>query len=90
MGCLATRRARETRLHYFPRNALHGTGFDLLSATFWAPRSRGSRKSYAGNFRGVSERNLMYCLTRLSQDVNIVVRTTTHANGRGVVSVSFA
>jgi predicted XRE-type DNA-binding protein len=36
------------------------------------------------------ERNLMDCLTRLGQDINIVVRTTPEAKRRGAVWVSFA
>ena len=47
-------------------------------------------KMLRGQFRGVSERKLMDCLTRLGQDVNIVVRTTPEAKRRGAVWVSFA
>src|SRR5438445_1341385 len=46
-------------------------------------------KLLRGQFRGVSERKLMDCLTRLGQDITIVVRTTPEAK-RGAVSVSFA
>ena len=46
-------------------------------------------KMLRGQFRGVSERKLMDCLTRLGQDINIVVRTTPEAK-RGAVWVSFA
>ena len=42
-----------------------------------------------GQFRGFSERKLMDCLTRLGQDVHIVVRSTSRAKGQGAVSVSF-
>jgi predicted XRE-type DNA-binding protein len=47
-------------------------------------------KMLRGQFRGFSERKLMDCLTRLGQDVDIVVRTTSRAKGQGAVSVSFA
>jgi predicted XRE-type DNA-binding protein len=47
-------------------------------------------KMLRGQFRGVSERKLMDCLTRLGQDVNIIVRTAPAAKKRGAVSVSFA
>ena len=46
-------------------------------------------KMLRGQFRGFSERKLMDCLTRLGQDVDIVVRTTSRAKGQGAVSVSF-
>jgi predicted XRE-type DNA-binding protein len=47
-------------------------------------------KLMRGQFRGISERKLMDCLTRLGQDIEIVVRE--HARGRNVghVSVVFA
>ena len=47
-------------------------------------------KLLRGQFRGVSERKLMDCLTCLGQDINIVVRTTPEAKKRGAVWVSFA
>jgi len=43
-----------------------------------------------GQFRGFSERKLMDCLTRLGQDVDIVIRKRGHTRGQGAVSVSFA
>lgn len=46
-----------------------------------------------GQFRGVSERRLMDCLTRLGRDVDIVVhgaRRDGNAGTRGSVSVVFA
>ena len=43
-----------------------------------------------GQFRGFSERKLMDCLTRLGQDVHILVRATPDRRGRGAVLVSFA
>lgn len=46
-------------------------------------------KLLRGQFRGFSERKLMDCLTRLGQDVNIVVRSASDAKGQGAVSVSF-
>jgi predicted XRE-type DNA-binding protein len=47
-------------------------------------------KMLRGQFRGFSERRLMDCLTRLGQDVDIVVRKKSRARGEGAVSVSFA
>lgn len=46
-------------------------------------------KLLRGQFRGFSERKLMDCLTRLGQDVKIVVRSASNAKGQGAVSVSF-
>lgn len=46
-------------------------------------------KLLRGQFRGFSERKLMDCLTRLGQDVKIVVRSASNARGQGAVSVSF-
>jgi predicted XRE-type DNA-binding protein len=46
-------------------------------------------KMLRGQFRGFSERKLMDCLTRLGQDVDIVVRTKPNARRQGAVSVSF-
>jgi predicted XRE-type DNA-binding protein len=47
-------------------------------------------KLMRGQFRGISERKLMDCLTRLGRDIEIVVRE--HRRGRkvGHVSVVFA
>jgi predicted XRE-type DNA-binding protein len=42
-----------------------------------------------GQFRGISERKLMDCLTRLGRDVEIVVRTPTRGRKQGLVSVVF-
>jgi len=47
-------------------------------------------KMLRGQFSGFSERRLMDCLTRLGQDVDIVVRKKASARGEGAVSVSFA
>lgn len=47
-------------------------------------------KLLRGQFRGFSERKLMDCLTRLGQDVDIVVRPAATAKRQGAVSVSFA
>lgn len=47
-------------------------------------------KMLRGQFRGFSERKLMDCLTRLGQDVDIVVRTKSDPRRQGAVSVSFA
>ena len=43
-----------------------------------------------GQFRGMSERRLMDCLTRLGKDVQIVVREAPKSRGIGQVSVVFA
>jgi predicted XRE-type DNA-binding protein len=43
-----------------------------------------------GQFRGLSERKLMDCLTRLGQDVQINVRHAPKKQGRGVLSVVFS
>lgn len=43
-----------------------------------------------GQFRGFSERKLMDCLTRLGQDVQIVVRHAPRARPQGAVSVVFS
>jgi predicted XRE-type DNA-binding protein len=43
-----------------------------------------------GQFRGLSERKLMDCLTRLGQDVQISVRRAPKTQGRGVLSVVFS
>ena len=47
-------------------------------------------KMLRGQFRGLSERKLMDCLTRLGQDVAIIVRKTPMSKRRGVVSVSIS
>lgn len=41
-----------------------------------------------GQFRGISERKLMDCLTRLGQDVQIVVKPTPRSRSVGKVSVA--
>jgi len=46
-------------------------------------------KMLRGQFRGFSERKLMDCLTRLGQDVDIVVRSASGARRQGAISVSF-
>lgn len=43
-----------------------------------------------GQFRGVSERKLMDCLTQLGRDVEIVVRVAPKKRAQGSVSVVFA
>jgi predicted XRE-type DNA-binding protein len=43
-----------------------------------------------GGFRGVSERRLMDCLTRLGRDVQIVVKAPARAKKTGELSVVFA
>jgi len=40
-----------------------------------------------GRFRGVSERRLMDCLTKLGRDVQIVVKATPRSRGSGRLSV---
>jgi predicted XRE-type DNA-binding protein len=47
-------------------------------------------KLLRGQFRGVSERKLMDCLTRLGNDVEIVVRAAANRRRQGAVSVLFA
>ena len=42
-----------------------------------------------GQFRGLSERKLMDCLTRLGQDVQINVRHAPRTQGQGALSVVF-
>lgn len=46
-------------------------------------------KMLRGQFRGFSERKLMNCLTRLGQDVHIVVRTAPDGKRQGALSISF-
>ncbi|MGH8756041.1 MAG: helix-turn-helix domain-containing protein, partial [Burkholderiales bacterium] len=41
-----------------------------------------------GQFRGISERKLMDCLTRLGQDVQIVVKPTPRSRSVGKISVA--
>ena len=43
-----------------------------------------------GQFRGLSERKLMDCLTRLGQDVQINVRHAPKTRERGALSVVFS
>ena len=43
-----------------------------------------------GQFRGLSERKLMDCLTRLGQDVQINVHHAAEKQGQGVLSVVFS
>ena len=43
-----------------------------------------------GNFRGISERRLMDCLTRLGSDVQVVVKPATRNRQSGKLSVVFA
>lgn len=43
-----------------------------------------------GQFRGLSERKLMDCLTRLGQDVQINVRHAPKTQRRGALSVVFS
>lgn len=42
-----------------------------------------------GEFRGISERRLLHCLTQLGRDVEIVVRPTSRQRG-GRLTVHFA
>jgi predicted XRE-type DNA-binding protein len=46
-------------------------------------------KLLRGQFRGISERKLMDCLTLLGRDIDIVVRSKSRRKGHGAVSVSF-
>lgn len=43
-----------------------------------------------GQFRGISERRLMNCLTKLGRDVQIVVKAAPRSRGSGRLSVVFA
>ena len=43
-----------------------------------------------GQFRGVSERKLMDCLTRLGRDVQIVIKAAPRARAEGRLSVVLA
>jgi predicted XRE-type DNA-binding protein len=47
-------------------------------------------KLMRGQFRGISERKLMDCLTRLGKDIEIVVRERARGRKVGHVSVVFA
>jgi len=46
-------------------------------------------KLMRGQFRGISERKLMDCLTRLGRNIEIVVRKPTRGRKQGLVSVVF-
>lgn len=48
----------------------------------------GLSKVLRGQFRGWSEFKLMDCLTKLGQDVRIIVRQRTDLRGAGTVSVT--
>jgi predicted XRE-type DNA-binding protein len=43
-----------------------------------------------GEFRGISERRLLQCLTRLGRDVQIVVKPTPRLRAEGRLTVRFA
>lgn len=43
-----------------------------------------------GQFRGISERRLLRCLTRLGRDVQIVVKQTPRRRAQGRLTVRFA
>lgn len=43
-----------------------------------------------GQFRGISERKLIECLTKLGHDVEIVVREASHRRSGGKITVVFA
>ncbi|MGA8871755.1 MAG: helix-turn-helix transcriptional regulator [Candidatus Acidiferrales bacterium] len=43
-----------------------------------------------GQFRGVSERRLLRCLTKLGRDVQILVRQTPRRRAQGRLTVRFA
>ncbi len=42
-----------------------------------------------GQFRGISERRLLDCLTRLGRDVKIIVRVATPSRDTGRISIHF-
>lgn len=44
----------------------------------------------SGRFRGISERRLMNCLTKLGRDIQIVVKATPRSRTDGRLSVVFA
>ncbi len=43
-----------------------------------------------GQFRGVSEKKLMECLTKLGQDVQITIKSAPKSRREGKISVAFA
>jgi predicted XRE-type DNA-binding protein len=43
-----------------------------------------------GQFRGISERRLLRCLTRLGRDVQIIVKQTSRRRAQGRLTVRFA
>lgn len=43
-----------------------------------------------GEFRGISERRLLQCLTRLGRDVQIVVKQTPQQRAQGRLTIRFA
>ncbi len=45
---------------------------------------------FRGQFRGISERRLLRCLTRLGRDVQIVVKQTPRRRAQGRLTVRFA
>jgi predicted XRE-type DNA-binding protein len=45
---------------------------------------------FSGRFRGVSERRLMDCLTKLGRDVQIVVKSAPRSRGSGRLSIVFS
>ena len=47
-------------------------------------------KLLRGGFRGVSERRLLECLTRLGRDVQIVVKEPARSKEQGKLTVVFA
>ena len=44
----------------------------------------------SGRFRGISERRLIDCLTKLGRDVQIVVKAAPRSRGNGRLSIVFA
>ena len=47
-------------------------------------------KFLRGEFRGISERRLLQCLTRLGRDVQIVVKQTPQQRAQGRLTIRFA
>jgi predicted XRE-type DNA-binding protein len=47
-------------------------------------------KLLRGEFRGISERRLLQCLTRLGRDVQIVVKQTPQQRAQGRLTIRFA
>jgi predicted XRE-type DNA-binding protein len=43
-----------------------------------------------GEFRGISERRLLQCLTRLGRDVQIIVKHTPQQRSQGRLTIRFA